>query len=78
MVYPGLQADDREVGVRIFRNRSKALEAHRRGVRRLLEKRLSREMSFLKQDVALSPSMARQALYLGGAEALSAAMAEKI
>ena len=77
-VYPGLEKSGSLVRLRIFTNHKDALAAHCAGVRQLLEKRLSREVKFVKQDVMLSPAMAGQAVYLGGAPALSAAMAEKI
>ena len=77
-VYPGLEPHGSAVRLRLFRSRTEALAAHRRGVRRLLEKRLNREVGFLKHDLRLSSTAAGQALYLGGAEALAAGMAEKI
>ena len=77
-VYPGLEKSGAQVRLRIFTNRKDALAAHCAAVRQLLEKRLSREVKFVKQDVMLSPAMAGQAVYLGGAPSLSAVMAEKI
>ncbi len=78
MVYPGLEKQGQAVRLRVFTNRAEAREVHRRGVRQLLERRLSKEVNYLKQDLALSPVLARQAVYLGGAPALSSAMVEKI
>lgn len=68
--YPGLQADDDLVDLRLFRDRHEALRESRRGLVRLLERRMGDEMAWLRRDLAFIRSLPALADHAGGFEAL--------
>ncbi|MCY3711883.1 MAG: ATP-dependent RNA helicase HrpA [Gemmatimonadetes bacterium] len=68
--YPGLQADDDLVDLRLFRDRHEALRESRRGLVRLLERRMGEEMAWLRRDLAFLQDLPALADHTGGFEAL--------
>lgn len=68
--YPGLQADDDLVDLRLFRDRHEALRESRMGLVRLLERRMGEEMAWLRRDLAFLRDLPGLADHAGGPEAL--------
>ena len=68
--YPGLQADDDLVDLRLFRDRHDALRESRKGLVRLLERRMGEEMAWLRRDLAFLRDLPGLADHAGGPEAL--------
>ncbi len=68
--YPGLQADDDLVDLRLFRDRHEALRESRKGLVRLLERRMGEEMAWLRRDLAFLRNLPALADHAGGSEAL--------
>ncbi len=68
--YPGLQADDDLVDLRLFRDRHEALRESRKGLVRLLERRMGDEMAWLRRDLAFLRNLSALAGHAGGFDAL--------
>ncbi len=68
--YPGLQADDDVVDLRLFRDRYEAQRETRRGLIRLLERRMSEELAWLRRDLSFLRDLPCLADHAGGTEAL--------
>lgn len=68
--YPGLQADDEVVDLRLFRDRHEAHRETRTGLIRLLERRMSDELAWLRRDLAFLRGLPALADHAGGYEAL--------
>lgn len=68
--WPGLQADDDVVDLRLFRDRYEAHQETVRGLTRLLERRMSEEMAWLRRDLAFLRDLPALADHAGGPEAL--------
>ncbi|MXW05488.1 MAG: ATP-dependent RNA helicase HrpA [Gemmatimonadetes bacterium] len=68
--YPGLQADDDLVDLRLFRDRHEALRESRKGLVRLLERRMGDAMAWLRRDLAFLRNLPALADHAGGFEAL--------
>ena len=68
--WPGLQADVDVVDLRLFRDRYEAHRETRRGLARLLERRMSDEMAWLRRDLAFLGDLPALADHVGGPEAL--------
>jgi ATP-dependent helicase HrpA len=67
-VFPVLERAGRGVGLRLFLDRNRARTVHREGVAALFEIRFSKELKFLKKQIALSKEAAARAAYFGGAK----------
>ncbi len=68
--WPGLQADDDVVDLRLFRDRYEAHRVTRKGLARLLERRMSDEMAWLRRDLSFLDGLPALADHAGGPEAL--------
>ena len=68
--WPGLQADEDVVDLRLFRDRYEAYRETRRGLTRLLERKLDVEMAWLRRDLAFLQELPALADHAGGPEAL--------
>lgn len=68
--YPGLHADDDLVDLRLFRDRHEALRESRKGLVRLLERRMGEEMAWLRRDLAFLRNLPGLADHAGGFETL--------
>ena len=68
--WPGLQADDDVVDLRLFRDRYEAHRESQRGLVRLLERRMSDEMAWLRRDLAFLRDLPALTDHAGGPEAL--------
>ena len=78
IAYPALAADEKNLSLRLFHNQEQALASHRRGVRRLLERRLTKDLKHLKRTLALSRDTAAAASCFGGPAALEEKMLQKL
>jgi ATP-dependent helicase HrpA len=68
-VFPALEKDSRQEGrvnLRLFADRRRALDAHRKAVAVLAAGRLKREIAWLKRLLKLPPAVARAAARFGG------------
>lgn len=68
--WPGLQAADDVVDLRLFRDRHEAHQETRMGLVRLLERRMSEEMAWLRRDLAFLRDLPALTDHAGGLEAL--------
>ena len=68
--WPGLQADDDVVDLRLFRDRYDAHRETRKGLVRLLERRMGEETAWLRRDLAFLRDLPALADHAGGPEAL--------
>ena len=68
--WPGLQAADDVVDLRLFRDRHEAHRETRMGLIRLLERRMSEEMAWLRRDLAFLRDLPALTDHAGGPEAL--------
>ena len=68
--YPGLLADDDVVDLRLFRDRHEAYRQTRKGLIRLLERRMSDELAWLRRDLDFLRDLPGLAEHAGGFEAL--------
>ena len=68
--YPGLQADDEVVDLRLFRDRHEARRETKAGLIRLLERRMSGELAWLRRDLSFLRGLPALADHAGGFEAL--------
>jgi ATP-dependent helicase HrpA len=70
MAYPGLEAADASVNIRLFEDHEQALKSHQEGVQRLLCLHLAKDLKFLRKNLTLPQTVARAATYFGGPQAL--------
>ena len=68
--YPGLQADEDVVDLRLFRDRNEALRETRSGLIRLLERRMTEELAWVRRDLSFLRELPDLAGHTGGLQAL--------
>ncbi len=66
IVYPGLEPDEKCVNLRVFRQQNEALSSHKKGIVRLFTIHFSKDLKFLKKNLALSGETKNQTQYFGG------------
>jgi len=67
LLFPGLEADEQSVNLRLFLHKEDALDAHKKGVVRLFSILFSKDLKFLKKSLMLSKETKDYAKYFGGA-----------
>ncbi len=70
--------DQETVGIRLFATRAEAAAAHSAGVRRLLLRKFSKELAFVRRYHKIPAEFDRAALYFGGREAVEKAIEEAL
>jgi len=70
MAYPGLEAGESSVSIRLFEDHEQALRSHREGVQRLLCLHFTKDLKFLKRNLTLPHSAIQAATYFGGPQAV--------
>jgi ATP-dependent helicase HrpA len=76
LAYPGLQVEDGDVSLRLFRNREQAIQASQSGLVRLGELALAKELAWLQKDLRALNSVKDLYITLGpGNELLESAYA---
>jgi ATP-dependent helicase HrpA len=70
MAYPGLEAGESSVSIRLFEDHEQALRSHQEGVQRLLCLRFAKDLKFLKRNLTLPHSATPAATYFGGPQAV--------
>lgn len=65
-VFPALEAKDSDISLRLFTSRPEAIARHTEGVSALFCIHLSRQLKFLKKQLALPASLRREVSYFGG------------
>jgi len=78
LVYPGLETDDRRICLKLFQDRDKALDSHRKGVEKLFFLHFSKELKSLKRSLALSGESKSHAEYFGGPKTFEKGLYESI
>ena len=73
VAYPGLEAGDSSVNIRLFEHDAEALKSHQQGVQRLLALRLAKDLKFLRRNLTLPQGASQGARYFGGLQALEEA-----
>ncbi len=71
MVYPGLEVDKKSgktLNLRCFNNKERAVESHKKGVNRLFSIHFSRNLKFLKKNLALPGNISSSMIHFGGSE----------
>ena len=76
--FPGLEAGEKGVNIRLFRSREEAAAAHPAGVEALILPRFAKDLEFVKRYLALSEECEAPALFFGGKAAVMKAMAEAL
>ena len=76
--FPGLEAGEKGVNLRLFRSREEAAVAHPAGVAALLAPRFAKDLEFVKRYLALPEECDAPALSFGGKAAVMKAMAEAL
>ncbi len=74
--YPALWTDGERACLRVFKDRLAAIKAHPKGVARLLVRRFSRELKFLKHNLLLPQDARDPAIYFGGYRSVEASLYE--
>jgi ATP-dependent helicase HrpA len=73
MAYPGLEAGESSVSIRLFEGPEEALRSHHKGVQRLLCLHFAKDLKFLKRNLTLPQSATRAATYFGGPQVVEEA-----
>jgi ATP-dependent helicase HrpA len=78
IAYPALEPAEESLNLVLFRNREEATASHRKGVRRLLTRHFSKDLKYLRRNLALPRDAPAAARYFGGAVTLEEAMTEHL
>ncbi|MGD2271273.1 MAG: ATP-dependent RNA helicase HrpA, partial [Desulfobacterales bacterium] len=73
VVFPALQVspeDDNRLALRLFENRQKAIESHKKGVAGLFAISFAKDVKFLRKNLSLPPALKKAAKYFGGVRKL--------
>ena len=76
--YPGLEAGEKGVNLRLFPTQRQAVDSHVKGVERLLSLALAKDLKHLKRALTLPPDGLAGARYFGGAAAVEKALYEAL
>ncbi|MBN2569418.1 MAG: ATP-dependent RNA helicase HrpA, partial [Deltaproteobacteria bacterium] len=76
--YPALEKGERSVNIRLFNDPEDARKAHKKGMKRLYELNLNKEMKFLKKSLAMTGAGVSRAARFGGVKYLETAIYERI
>ncbi|MBC2715389.1 MAG: ATP-dependent RNA helicase HrpA [Desulfobacteraceae bacterium] len=77
-VYPGLEKDSTGVNLRLFRNKDAAEKAHKEGVGQLYRQFFSKDLKFLKKNIALPTNAPEMARYFGGKKQIEQQMVDRV
>jgi ATP-dependent helicase HrpA len=80
-VYPALQVrpeDNNCVDLRLFENRQKAIESHKKGVAKLFTINFARDIKFLKKNLGLPQTLKDVANYFGGVRKLEKSLFNRV
>jgi ATP-dependent helicase HrpA len=76
--YPALEATEKGINLRIFRNREEALSSHEPGIEALLLLRFAKDLEFMARYLVLPEEYEKTALYFGGRSAVEKSMLESL
>ena len=76
--YPGLEAGEKGVNIRLFKTVEDARISHLKGVGALLAARFSKDVEFLRRYLTVFEEYAKTALFFGGRPALENGMLENV
>lgn len=77
VAFPGLEAGEDGVNLRLFKSFQEAAESHRRGVIALFSLQAAKDLKVLRRQLTLPAEMKPWAVYFGGAEDLEEALCER-
>ncbi len=78
IAFPGLEADDDGVNLRLFKSSREADVSHRKGVVALFARHFAKELRTLKRQLTLTKDMKAWAVHFGGEKKLEQAFYERI
>ncbi len=78
IAYPGLEAAENHVNIRLFKTGEEAKASHMKGVQLLLLLKFSKDLKFVERYLGLAPEYLKAALYFGGEEAVRKMMTENL
>ncbi len=78
MGFPGLEAAEDAVNLRLFATQEEALKSHRQGVNALFVIHFKKELTFLKKNLALTGKGVKGAEYFGGIKVVEQALYEGV
>jgi ATP-dependent helicase HrpA len=73
-IYPGLEASEGHVNMRLFLSKEEAIASHLKGVKRLLAIKVDKDLKLLKRNWPLPGEVASIAIYFGGKTELEKSM----
>lgn len=76
--YPGLEAGDGGIRLRLFKARGEAEDSHKKGVEALLRPSFEKDLEFVKRYLVLPDDCRPAALYFGGPAALAGQLASAL
>ncbi|MEZ4528676.1 MAG: ATP-dependent RNA helicase HrpA [Desulfobacterales bacterium] len=76
--YPGLKTEENDLCLRLFKDRTEAIQSHRQGMVKLFSLHFAKEVRMLKYQLALPGSSALPARYFGGSKVLEKEMLDSI
>ena len=74
IVYPGLEAGDSSVSIRLFERHEEAVKSHLKGVQRLLCLHFAKDLKFLRRNLTLPQSATPAATCFGGPQVVEEAL----
>ncbi len=78
IAYPGLEAAENHVSIRLFKTAEEAIASHKKGVQTLLLLKFSKDLKFVERYLGLPAEYLKAALYFGGDEAVRKTMTENL
>jgi ATP-dependent helicase HrpA len=76
--YPGLQTEDNGISLRLFEDRTEAINSHKLGVARLFSLHFSKELRVVKQQFVFNGDAEKAARYFGGSKVLENKLYESL
>jgi ATP-dependent helicase HrpA len=78
VLYPGLEICEKDLSLRLFADKTRAVMSHKKGVAWLFEKSLSKELKFLRINLRLLPAFKKPATYFGGCKSIQQDMYQHV
>jgi ATP-dependent helicase HrpA len=78
IAYPGLEAAENHVSIRLFKTAEEAMASHKKGVQILLLLKFSKDLKFVERYLGLPAEYLKAALYFGGEETVRKMMTENL
>ena len=76
--YPGLEAAEGAINLRLFNSPDEARDSHKQGVEALLLRRFAKDYAFMERNLVLPAEYQKSALYFGGEAAVEKMLAASL